>query len=197
MLEDEEEFSDFKLTEIDLKDQQAKHVIFRNGIMVRVSLIRTVLKHGKMTNVQLEECDLSNGEWAQSKLNRTAINNSKLTGFKLLEGQLNDISIEDCIGDIIQLFGSNLQNVVFSNCRLRKADFRSCQFKDVFFSNCDLTEAEFFEAKFNKVDFSGSCLHGIKAGVNDLRGAIIDTSQAIEMAKHLASLLGIRVKDDT
>jgi uncharacterized protein YjbI with pentapeptide repeats len=82
----------------------------------------------------------------------------------------------------------------FSNCRLRKADFRSCQFKDVYFSNCDLTEAEFYEAKLENVDFSGSCLNNVKAGVNDLKGAIIDTNQAVEMAKHLAALLGIKVK---
>jgi uncharacterized protein YjbI with pentapeptide repeats len=112
ILEDEEQFSNFKLTGLDLKDQQAKHVILRSGIITRVTLIGTILKQVKMIDVQFEECDLSNGEWMQGRLNRIAINNSKLTGLKLSDGQLSDIKIESSVGDIIQLFGSNLKNVL-------------------------------------------------------------------------------------
>jgi hypothetical protein len=62
--------------------------------------------------------------------------------------------------------------------------------------NCKLQDIELYDAKLKNVDFRGSQIEGLKAHPKDLKGAIVDYQQALEMTEYFASLLGIRVIKD-
>lgn len=111
----------------------------------------------------------------------------------MTEARLADVLFEDCVGDMVQMFGSQCKKVCFKNCRLPGIDLRSCDLQEAVFDHCDLQEALFYDSKMAGTDLRGSQLDGIKANPPDLKGAIIDSQQAIDLALHLAILLGLQV----
>jgi uncharacterized protein YjbI with pentapeptide repeats len=60
----------------------------------------------------------------------------------------------------------------------------------VVFRNCDLTNADLRNTTLRGTDLRGSTLTGMQVGAKELRGAIIDPTQAV----HLARLLGVTVR---
>ena len=54
----------------------------------------------------------------------------------------------------------------------------------------DLTQTQFFKTSLNGIDLSQSIIEGIAVSLEDIRGAIIDSFQAI----NLLYLLGVKIK---
>lgn len=112
-------------------------------------------------------------------------------------------------------FGSEIQRVVFSSCKLNAVNFRAAEFFDVVFRDCVLTDVDFGEAKLTRVSFPGSELQGVHlakaslkevdlcgatgldlaSGYEALRGATISEAQLIGIAPALASAMGITVRN--
>ena len=59
------------------------------------------------------------------------------------------------------------------------------------FRQCDLTGANLRGAKPNGADLRGSNINGVRVGAKELQGAIIDSTQAIQVT----SLLGLVVRE--
>ena len=113
-------------------------------------------------------------------------------------------------------FGSEVQRVVFSSCKLNGVNFRASRMVDVVFEDCVLTDVDFGGAALTRVTFPGSSLRGLhlaKAKLNevDLRGAteldlvsgfeslggaIIGQAQLLAIAPALAANTGITVRDE-
>ena len=62
----------------------------------------------------------------------------------------------------------------------------------VLFSRCNLTRCDMTGARLSGADFRGSSIEGLKVGLDELQGAIVDPSQALSFA----SLLGLVVKSE-
>ena len=73
---------------------------------------------------------------------------------------------------------------------LRGALFEGADLRVVTFTRCDLTNADLQGANLRGADLRGSLLDGLRVGPKDMQGAIIDPSQAIQVA----GLLGLTVK---
>ncbi len=192
---EEAEFSDFVLSNSDLSAQEGRFVQMNSGIFTKVRLNSCLLEKLRISDVRFETCDLSNSIWKEGKANRLEIVDSKLTGFQLTKADLSNLLMDNCMGKLVQFHSSKFKNTTFKNCQLKGADFRYCDLSNVRFINCDLQEAEFYYANLCGTDFRGSQLQGFKAQQQDLKGAIIDSQQAIELSKQLASFLGFEVND--
>jgi uncharacterized protein YjbI with pentapeptide repeats len=193
---DEDEYSNTIIADADLSNQSATFVHVSSARINRTRFVGACLPKSRFTDVRFDSCDLSNAELKLNKLNRVFFANCKLTGLKLIDGKLSDVIFEDCVGELLQLFGSEIKSTMFKNCRFSNSDFRSCKFEDVIFKNCELSAFEIYDAKLKNVDFRGSHFEGLKAHAVDLKGAVIDYQQALDLASCFASMLGIRVIKD-
>ena len=85
---------------------------------------------------------------------------------------------------------ASIENVLFENTVLKNSNFQENNLKNIIFKNADLTQAQFFKTSLKDIDFSESTIDGITVLTEDIKGAIINEFQAIE----LISLLGIKIK---
>lgn len=149
------------------------------------------LKATHFTDVRFENCDLSNISFAESALFRVEFISCKLVGTNLAETVLNHLTLKDCNARYINLSMSKINQARFSVCDLRNSDINDCKLTSIAFENCELIEAEFSHTPLKGIDLSDSHIEGIHINLPDVRGAIVNTSQAL----NLTSLLGIRIKD--
>jgi uncharacterized protein YjbI with pentapeptide repeats len=63
------------------------------------------------------------------------------------------------------------------------------------FPGTALRGTKFSKAKLARVDFRDATVVEVVDGYQNLRGSIIDSSQAVELAADFAQALGITVKD--
>ena len=72
---------------------------------------------------------------------------------------------------------------------------RGATLRSVRFSDCSINELNVTEARLTKVDLSGARLRSL-IGVDNLRGAIINRGQLLDLAPQLAAQLGVEVRPD-
>jgi uncharacterized protein YjbI with pentapeptide repeats len=191
---DDAQLGEFELSECNFNGQEAARVDLLDGQLTRVLVIGTSMPKARFQNLIVSKCDFSNAELVSSKHTRLAYSDCKMVGLKIPESAFTDVSFDNCIANLLHLYGSKLSNVIFKGCNLKNADFRSVQMENVRFENCEMQQAEFYGAQLQNVDLSGSRLDGVKANAGDLKGAIIDSQQLIEMAEGFAGMLGITVR---
>ena len=62
--------------------------------------------------------------------------------------------------------------------------------KNIYFNNANLRQAQFFKTSLKNIDLSNSQIEGIAISLEDIKGAIIDQIQAID----LLYLIGVKIK---
>jgi len=118
-----------------------------------------------------------------------------MTGLSWLDGGLRDVMFADCRMDLASFRSSRFSDVVFSGCRLSQAEFGEADLSGARFEDCDLTGAQFSGARMTGTRLVGCDLTGID-GVTSLRGAIITSGDARALAATLAAALGITIRDE-
>ena len=63
--------------------------------------------------------------------------------------------------------------------------------KNVHFKKADLTQAQFFKTSLKDIDLSDANIDGIAISIEDIKGAIIDQMQALD----LLYLIGVKIKN--
>lgn len=85
----------------------------------------------------------------------------------------------------------NNKTVQFHQCSLHNASFIETKMNKTSFQECDLTQCEFLHAPLYKTDLSSCQIEGIITSPEDIRGAMINSFQAID----LIHLLNVKIKD--
>lgn len=111
------------------------------------------------------------------------LNNELKENYKELEYKIvENLKLEN--GDIIE-------NVCFDKATLRNSNFQENKLKNVYFqNNTDLTQAQIFKTSFKNIDLSETIIDGIAISQEDIKGAVIESFQAID----LLYLLGVKIK---
>jgi uncharacterized protein YjbI with pentapeptide repeats len=152
------------------------------------------LRDLRLVDVVAERLDAANGDWRGASLSRVELRGCRFTGLGLIEATLEDIVLDDCKLDLANFRGARLERVVFRDCVLTAADFGGATLEGVRFDHCHLEETDFNGTGLADVDLRGSDLR-LGGDVAALRGAIIGTGQAIDLAPRMAASLGLRVID--
>ena len=84
-----------------------------------------------------------------------------------------------------------VEKVLFNNTLLRNSYFQENKLKDILFEKADLTQAHFYSTSLKNIDLSDSIIEGIAISIENIKGAIINQFQAID----LLYLLEIQIKD--
>lgn len=145
----------------------------------------------QLTDVRLTGCDLANIDCVGAKMRRVELLDGRLTGANFSESRLADLRIANCKADAGWFIRTVFERARFERCDLRGANFEGADLRGVVFADCDLREARMAGARLDGADLRGSNLAGVEAGAGDLRGAIIEPSQAAE----LISLLGVELRN--
>jgi uncharacterized protein YjbI with pentapeptide repeats len=120
---------------------------------------------------------------------------SAFAGIEAFSAQMRRVVFQRCKLDAVNFRGAALYEVVFEDCILRDVDFSGAKLMEVKFPGSALRGSKFAKAKLTKVDFRDATMVEVVDGYQNLRGSIIDSGQAVELAADMAQALGITVKD--
>jgi uncharacterized protein YjbI with pentapeptide repeats len=161
------------------------------------------------TGVSLQGCRLERTQYAEVWLHDV-----RVIATSLARTSWRDVTFTGSVLAGVEAFGSLLRGVTFDRCKLDGVNFRDCDLTDVTFDSCVLRDVDFGGARltrtkfpqsqlaatiFTKVTLSQVDLRGAELGIIvdpvSLSGAIVTTSQLIDMAPLLAESIGIVVQD--
>ncbi len=149
-----------------------------------------------LSDVVARDCDLSNLHSHQGSIRRAVIRGSRLVGFTLTEGKLQDLHVIDTTMAYASLAYCELKRVVFERVVLSEASFLGARLQSVAFFDCELAGADFRGASLGACTMRGSSLEGV-IGVESLRGLEMAWSDIVASAGALAGALGISVESDS
>ena len=190
-MENRGEYNALGIYDCDFTGQTASEVLFEYVHFRRVIFTQTNLNKLRLVDTRAEVCDFSGATWEKPRLRRVEFIGCRLLGMQLLEAQLEDVLFRDCKLEDVLFASAMCKAVRFEKCMLRGAMLEESDLTGVVFQECDLTSISFLDSNLNEVDLRGSVLNGLQANPKDMRGAIIDPAQAIQVV----SLFGVRVME--
>jgi uncharacterized protein YjbI with pentapeptide repeats len=141
-------------------------------------------------DARLLSCDLSNIRARRGAIRRVELTDSRLVGFSLSEGKVEDLRVVGGTMMLSSFAHSSLRRVAFENVNLSEASFLETQLESVHFDGCDLTGADFRGARLKQCTIRGSSLDGV-LGVESLRGLTMPWGDLVGSVAALAAALGI------
>ena len=164
-----------------------QNVIFRNCRFTGTSFTRC-----EFFGVIFEDCDLSGSDFAESYWDRSRWRAVKGTGLRLCDSYLTETVLEDCRLPFSDLSRSKWKGGALCRCSLREGFWNECKLIRFTLSGCDLTRTEVMHTPLGGLDLSDSTIDDIRCSdaLSELRGAVIDPLQAVEIARRM----GIKVK---
>jgi uncharacterized protein YjbI with pentapeptide repeats len=147
----------------------------------------------RLSDVILRACDLSNVHGREGSLHRVEVHSSRLVGFGLTGGTVQDLRVLDSSLALASLAFSTLRDVVFERIDLTEASFMEAKLERVAFIDCKLGGSDFRGVKLKGCAIRGTSLDGI-LGVDCLRGVAMPWVDVLDSAAALAAALGIVVE---
>jgi uncharacterized protein YjbI with pentapeptide repeats len=173
---------------IEIRDAGTLHI--EASALERVSLANSTFGSVVLKDVRLVSCDLANLETRSLSLLRVEFINCRMTGFRAGEARCQDIFISEGDQRYAQFRYSKFKSAEFDSCNFGEADFQGTDLSGSVFRRCDLRNAEMSKAKLLDADLRGSQIEGLQLNAEDIRGVVVDLSQAMVFAP----LLGIRIE---
>lgn len=177
------------LVGLDFTAQRATDVMFSRCSLTNSVFARTQLHKLDLSQSTVSECDLANAVWEAARLEKVELKHCRMTGLNLTQALLKDSVFQGCEASLSTFRTATFRKVRFVDCNLQDADFQRADLRQAVFENCNLRRAQFSFAKLDGTDFRGCAIEEIQVGVEHLRGAVVDPTQAA----YLASLMGIKV----
>lgn len=192
LLEKEETIADLHFAKATEQCLQRPYLTIRNCTFTGSTLNECQFKSAQLSDVRFENCDLSNTSFAESSLHRVEFVSCKLMGTNLSETTLNHVSMVHCSGMYINLSMSKMSQTSFRACDLRQASFNNCRLNaSIELPDSTLLEADFSHTLLRGIDLRTARINGIVLNIADLRGAIVNSLQAMD----LLPLLGVVIED--
>jgi len=179
----------------DFVDQQREDLRVEGSRITNAALTGSVLHRLHLTDVVVENVDLSGADLDESSFQRVRFRDCRLSAVVLTRCRLVDVTFTDCRLDQANARMSVAASVTFEDVDLREADFYGAVLEHTDFFDCDLTASQFTQARTEHVRLHGSDLTGLQ-GASHLGGSTIDSSQVLPVALGVLAALDIRVDDD-
>lgn len=148
------------------------------------------LRKSGFVDVIFDRCDFSGCDFSGAVFSRVRFESCKLTGVNFGETVFRDVAFTDCRAPYLNLAAAKAQRLLFQACRLNDATFQELKWQAAF-QRCDLTGATFHFAPLKGINLTTNQLAGLRVGLPDLKGAVVNTFQAAELSR----LLGLVIND--
>ena len=172
----------------DVRDRGTLHI--ESSRLERVGLANCTFGSIVMKDVRLSGCDLANLQTRGLSLTRVEFRNCRMTGLRAGEADCRDVLIEEGDQRYAQFRYGKFRSAEFASCNFEEADFQGADLTGSIFRKCNLRNAEMSKVKLLNADLRGSSVESLHLNAEDLRGAVVDLSQAMLFAP----LLGIRIE---
>lgn len=163
----------------------------------------------ELTGVTAHEASLRNARFLDTRLERfnaavltapgmvlrdVSVESSRLGSAEAFSAQWNAVGMSGSKLDFLNLRGSVLRDVSFTDCVIGELDLVGAKLTRVSFSNTRIGSLLLDGASLEHVDLRGADLRAI-SGFGSLRGATLSHLQLTELSGLLAEHLGINVRD--
>jgi uncharacterized protein YjbI with pentapeptide repeats len=180
------------LLDCNFTSQSADDLLFEYVSCKRVSFNNTSLTLAQLFDVRLDGCDLAGSEWEKAHLRRVELSGCRLVGMRLSASSVEDAQFVRCNAELARFWACSFKAARFDHCVLREASFDDSDLSGVILRDCDLSQADLRNTRLKGADLRGSNITGVQVGIKELQGAIVTSSQAIQ----LAGLLGVIVQEE-
>ena len=160
------------------------------SVLERIILANCTFGSMVWKDVRLINCDLANLETRGLTLVRVEFINCRMTGLRAGQADCQDILISEGDQRYSQFRYAKFRSAEFDSCNFAEADFQGADLSGSVFRKCNLENAEMSKVKLVNADLRGSRVEGLHLNAEDIRGAVVDVSQAMIFA----ALLGIRIE---
>lgn len=142
--------------------------------------------------VDFSNCDFSNSTFSKFANKGNHYKFCKLVGINLMDSHIDNVTFDECLMKYSNFSGCELNKTNFKKCNLEEASFITLKkFNKLYFDDCDMIKVDFFGTKLNNIDLRTCNISGIRIGLDGLKGLIVTSMQAID----LAYVLGINIKE--
>ncbi len=182
------------LERADLSDANASRIRLVESRLADVDLSGAKLEYATFRDVFVTE-----GSWANVRatgivLRRVELERVRLTGAELFGSELDDVAFVDCRLDLASFRSAKLTSVRFQRCRMEEADFQGAAFSSCVFDECVLTRSSWSDVSFTRSEMRSVDLSG--AGNPEcLRGVRMPWADVVNAAAELADAVGIEIVD--
>ena len=173
-----------------IENRAAGTLRIESSLLEGVSLAGSRFASILWKDVRLVRCDLANLDTRYLTLTRVELVDCRMTGFRAGEAECQDVLVSAGDQRHCQFRFSKFKSAEFDSCNFEEADFQGTDLSGSIFRKCILRNAEMSKVKLVNADLRGSLVEGLRMNAEDVRGAVVDPSQAMIFA----ALLGIRIE---
>lgn len=138
-------------------------------------LVATELEAEPQAGFLAEDAEILGADISGARARSGRIVHARIEGLRAAEAVLRDLRLIDVIAE-----GIDASNADWRGATLRRVELRG---------------TDFSRAEMAEVDLRGSDLSALGGDVAALSGAIVDSTQLIDLAPRLATAAGIKVED--
>ncbi len=176
---------DVSFENADLSKLCFKEVAFENCRFITCSFSKT-----DFIDVTMRSCDFSNSDMDEGYFNRCELVSCKGVGVNLQYASLQNLTVSDCNFQYANTDSAKIKNVSVVNSDISHASVTECKLSNLELDGVKLISTNFFKTLLKDIDFTKSRIEGILVSGEELKGAIVNSVQASELAK----LLGLIIK---
>jgi uncharacterized protein YjbI with pentapeptide repeats len=178
------------IQEIDFSGKRVPSMIASNSIFDHVSFANSQIIRFRLHDVRLVKCDLSNAILRGFEAIRSEFIDCRMTGMRAVECHWEDVLIENSDLRYAQLMDGQIRSSEFKSCNMGDSDLRGANLEGATFTNAILCRADLSKARLRGTDLRGAEIESITVQPENLRGAIVNVAQAMDLAR----LLGLIIK---
>jgi uncharacterized protein YjbI with pentapeptide repeats len=182
--------ADRSIKGVKIEDRKAGTLRIEASVLEGVSLSGSSFGSIVWKDVRLIRCDLANLETHGLNLIRVELVDCRMTGLRAGIADCQDVFFSGGDQRYSQFRFSRFKSAEFDSCNFADADFQGSDLSGSIFRRCNLENAEMSKVKLMDADLRGSRVEGLQMNAADIRGAVVDPSQAMIFA----ALLGIRIE---
>jgi uncharacterized protein YjbI with pentapeptide repeats len=180
-----QEFSD-----INIADIQSKRVVFDAVVFNHCDINDNHFVRSEFIDCIFNHCTFTNNRCEDSSFIRCIWNESKLDGTHFINSHLEHILLSHSTGRYLDIADSKLNIIEMIDSHLKESTWFQNKISHLKLKNVSLEKADFYKTSINKVDLSTTEISGMHIELDDIKGAIIDASQA----PLLCQLIGVKIK---
>ncbi|BDM72897.1 hypothetical protein HEK616_63840 [Streptomyces nigrescens] len=193
-LEEGGDYDGLEFADADWARQSARGARFMDCALRRCGLDGTVLGRARIIDSVLSGVRGVGTDLSGASLRDVEVSDARLGGTQLHGAVLERVVVRGGKIDFPNLRSAKLRDVAFEGCVLIEADFAGAELERVTFDDCTLARIDFSEARMKDVDLRGAAAVDIARGIDRLSGAVISTTQLMDLAPAFAAQAGVRVE---
>ena len=190
-----QDYDAIEFVDLDLTGQDAADVRILDSSLGHCAVEGLSLRRARILGSLIADAYGASVDFANSTWRNSLVTGGRLGAVQLPGATLTAVRFRGTKLDYLNLSGAQLDDVTFEGCALGDVDARGATLRAVRFGDCSINELNVTEARLAKVDLSGARLSSL-IGVDNLRGAIINHAQLLDLAPQLAAQLGVEVRPD-